>query len=251
MHLLVSIACASEVSSVIAGGADVIDAKNPASGALGAVTIEHLRDIHSAVAGRRPLSAALGDASSEIAIERAARSYAAAGAAFVKIGFAGISRPAKIAALIAAATRGARDGSGDTAGVVAVAYADTEESRPLSLSSFVDVAASAGAVGVLLDTSDKRGPGLRALVPHHTLADFVREGQQRGLFVAVAGKLTADDLPFVLDTGADIAGVRGAACVGGRDGCITAEKVRHLRALCGPRMVRLSGSRSIDFVPQH
>jgi uncharacterized protein (UPF0264 family) len=32
----------------------------------------------------------------------------------------------------------------------------------------------------------------------------------------------------VRDTGADIAGVRGAACEGGRNGCVTAQKVREL-----------------------
>ena len=41
----------------------------------------------------------------------------------------------------------------------------------------------------------------------------------------LAGKLAADDLPFVRDTGADVAGVRGAACEGGRTGRVSADKV--------------------------
>jgi hypothetical protein len=52
--------------------------------------------------------------------------------------------------------------------------------------------------------------------------------------VALAGKLQADDLAFVRDAGADIAGVRGAACDGARTGRVSAEKVRQLARLIGP-----------------
>jgi uncharacterized protein (UPF0264 family) len=38
------------------------------------------------------------------------------------------------------------------------------------------------------------------------------------MVASVAGKLSLDDIDLVRDTGADIAGVRGAACVGGRLG---------------------------------
>ena len=61
------------------------------------------------------------------------------------------------------------------------------------------------------------------------LAAWVADAHDAGLLVALAGKLTADDLTFVRDAGADIAGVRGAACDGGRTGRVTADKVRLLR----------------------
>ena len=50
--------------------------------------------------------------------------------------------------------------------------------------------------------------------------------------VSLAGKLAAPELPFVRDAGADIAGVRGAACDGGRTGHVTAARVRLLRHAC-------------------
>ena len=50
MRLLVSVASATEASAALAGGADVIDAKNPLAGALGAVSVGVLREIHR---GRR------------------------------------------------------------------------------------------------------------------------------------------------------------------------------------------------------
>src|ERR1700693_1567851 len=97
MQLLVSVASAAEASAALAGGADVIDAKDPHAGALGAVSMKVLREIHAAVAGARLVTAALGDAADEAAIERAGCAFATAGAALVKIGFAGIVSARRVA----------------------------------------------------------------------------------------------------------------------------------------------------------
>src|SRR6267142_372511 len=160
MRLLVSVASAAEASVALAGGADEIDA---------------------AVVGRRPVTAALGDGSDEAAIERAAHEFAAAGAAFVKVGFAGIAGAGRVAALTAAAVRGVKAGSDGNGGVVAVAYADADRAASLAPAALVEVAARAGAEGVLLDTADKDGPGLRGLVAPGALAAWVAEAHQTGL----------------------------------------------------------------------
>jgi len=232
IRLLVSVTSAEEASAALAGGADVIDAKNPLAGALGAVPVDVLREIHATVAGARLVTAAIGDAADETAIERTAETFAAAGAALVKVGFAGIASASRIEALIRAAVRGA--GGGDRSGVVAVAYADADRVASLSADAFVDAAARGGATGVLLDTADKTGPGLRELMTATGLARWVAQAHEAGMLVALAGKLTADDLAFVCDAGADIAGVRGAACEGGRTGRVSSEKVGRLRTLCNP-----------------
>ena len=109
----------------------------------------------------------------------------------------------------------------------------------------MDIAARAGAAGVLLDTFDKRRGGLRDLVAPHALGAWVATAHDAGLFVALAGKLTASDLPFVRDAGADIAGVRGAACDGGRDGHVTTARVRALRSKCGAMTVLREGAHTI------
>src|SRR6185295_11263243 len=111
MRLLVSVASARDAQAALAGGADLIDAKDPASGALGAVSVNTLREIHAAVAGARPVTAALGDADEEDAIEQAARTFAQAATTFVKIGFDTHATPQRVHALIAAAVRGASDAS--------------------------------------------------------------------------------------------------------------------------------------------
>lgn len=226
MRLLVSVKNAEEAMAALAGGADFIDAKDPAAGALGAVSLDVLRGIHSTVAGLTPVSAALGDAIDERSIERDARAYALAGASLVKVGFAGISDATRVRALLVAA----RGGAAVQAGLIAVAYADADRASSPDPGVVVDAAADAGAVGVLLDTADKHGPGLRALTTPAALASWVAAAHDAGLLVALAGQLAADDVEFVRDAGADVVGVRGAACDGGRTGRVVAERVKSLRS---------------------
>ncbi|MBM3821162.1 MAG: hypothetical protein FJW14_19395, partial [Acidimicrobiia bacterium] len=61
MRLLVSVADAIDAAAALDGGADIIDAKDPRAGALGAVPLTVFREIHARVGGMRPVSAALGD----------------------------------------------------------------------------------------------------------------------------------------------------------------------------------------------
>jgi uncharacterized protein (UPF0264 family) len=239
MKLLVSVTSAAEALDAVAGGADLIDAKDAAAGPLGPVTVDVLRQIHAQVAGSRPVSAALGDAADENSIQHAAGSFARAGAAFVKVGFAEGTRPGKVETLLQAAISGVRIGGGGLSDVIAVAYADIEGPEGVSAEALIQIAAGTGARGVLVDTADKDGPGLLALVSQDRLTRWVVRAHAHGLLAALAGKLTARDLPLVAGIGADVVGVRGAACDGGRTGRVSTEKVRLLSELC---------SRSLDSV---
>jgi uncharacterized protein (UPF0264 family) len=225
MKLLVSVANPEDAAAALAGGADFIDAKDPCAGALGAVTMPMLHDIASTIGGARPVTAALGDAIDEISIERAATAYSDAGAELVKIGFAGVTDVVRVSALLRAAVQG----TARRAGVIAVAYADADRAASPDPRSIVEAAAQAGAAGVLLDTADKDGPGLRALMSPAELTSWVSAVHDAGLLVALAGKLTLDDLTCVRDAGADVAGVRGAACEGGRRGRVLPDRVSRLR----------------------
>jgi uncharacterized protein (UPF0264 family) len=239
MQLLVSVANATEARVAVNGGADLIDAKDPISGALGAVPLSTLRQIHIAVAGQRVVSAALGDADDEGTIERMSYEYAATGVGFVKIGFTGVSSVARVGRLVTAAVRGVRATNPTTCGVVAVAYADTGGTASINRTALVHVAAVAGATGVLLDTERKHGPGLLGLVSAEKLAAWAALAHAQGLTVALAGKLTVDDLPTLRATGADIVGFRGAACDGERTSRLIEAKVHALRRATTP--VLLSG----------
>src|SRR6266478_9773989 len=105
MQLLISVAGPADTRAALLGGADVIDAKDPRNGALSPVTLHRLAAIRAAVGEARPLSAALGDAADEHAIARAVAAAASLGLAFVKVGFAGVTREARARRLAVAAQR--------------------------------------------------------------------------------------------------------------------------------------------------
>ena len=60
-QLLVSVRSAEEAEAALHGGAALIDVKEPRRGALGRASDGILADVVRTVAGRRPVSAALGE----------------------------------------------------------------------------------------------------------------------------------------------------------------------------------------------
>ena len=233
MRLLVSVRNAAEAAAALAGGADIVDAKEPLNGALGPVSPHDLLSITAAVAGAVPVSAALGEAATDD-IARGARAATNAGVAFVKMGFAGMRRHCRRAEHAAADLA-----STQPAALILVAYADYVYADAPSPTQLVLIAHRIRAAGVLLDTYDKRSASLTALMTASALRNFVSDAKAHNQVVALAGKLTGDDLPIVHDAGADIVGLRGAACEGGRAGVVSAERVRWLR----DQFDRASGTR--------
>ena len=67
-RFLASIAGLDELAPALAGGADLIDVKDPATGALGAAHPDTIRAVVATVARRRPVSATLGDLAMEPAL---------------------------------------------------------------------------------------------------------------------------------------------------------------------------------------
>jgi len=227
MQLLVSVSDAAEARAAVNGGADIIDAKNPSVGALGAVRPNVLSDIRTAVDSSRVVTAALGDAEPANAVAELARDLVARGARFVKVGFAGVADAERVEEIIERLARACAS-EDEASGVVAVAYADFEARGCIDAHALLPVAGRAGASGVLVDTADKHGPGLLDVWSMLTLESWISEAHAHGLMVAVAGKLGLNDLQAVADAGADVAGVRGAACIGGRVGRVSSERVRAL-----------------------
>ncbi|HEY9515115.1 MAG TPA: (5-formylfuran-3-yl)methyl phosphate synthase [Gemmatimonadaceae bacterium] len=241
MRLLISVMDAAEARVALEGDADIIDVKDPTRGALGAADNAVLREVVAAVGDARSVSAALGDAADERAVEAAARAAASERLAYVKVGFAGITDLTRVEALLSAAVRGVRTVSAGS-GVVAVAYADAERVGSISPMRLIEAAERALAIGVLLDTASKDGRGLFDLMDQGAVGRWVSAAHEAALTVALAGSLKIADLATVRALGADIAGVRGAACEGGRTGHISRERVEALvsanrRMTRAPRVV--------------
>jgi uncharacterized protein (UPF0264 family) len=122
-------------------------------------------------------------------------------------------------------------------GVIAVAYADAVRAQAPSPLRVVEAAERVGATGVLLDTALKEGRGLFGVMRPSAVREWVHLARDAALTTALAGQLTAADLPTARTLGAEVAGVRGAACEGGRTGRVTRERVAILARSAGRRPV--------------
>ena len=233
-QLLVSVRNAAEAVLAYEAGANLIDVKEPARGALGAVDPSALSSVVETLACHAPVSAALGELLDESPVLRAAE---LAGLTFAKFGLAGCGARSDWVEL----WRARIDHFPCGVVPVAVVYADATAMAPSPL----EVLAAAEAVGasvVLVDTYDKpSGP----LLTHWTTAEtehFVIRVHDAGLKIALAGSLDSMAIRKLLPAGPDIIAVRGAACRGGRNGPLDPSCVMRLAELLGSRQVR-------DFAP--
>jgi (5-formylfuran-3-yl)methyl phosphate synthase len=229
VKLLVSVVDADEARIAAAAGADIVDVKNPAEGSLGAPAPAVIAAVRAAVPAELPVSAAIGDMPNLPGTAAlAALGAAGSGAAFVKAGLWGVSTEVDAIALLRAIREAVPDAT-----VVAAAYADARRvaHSPLAPELLPRVASAAGVGVCLLDTAIKDGRGLLEWLSPDALASFVADAHDAGLEVALAGALRAEDLPIVHATGADIAGVRSAACTNAtRSGPLDPNRVAQLKS---------------------
>lgn len=241
MRLLVSVRSAAEAAAAVAGGADIVDAKEPSRGALGAVDPAVFRRIAAALPPGMPVSAALGDFgdpdAAAAAIGRVPCLARGTGPLYLKLGFTGLGEASGVDRVVAAAVAAAA-ARGDDARVVAAAYADHEEAATIAPELVAMLAARRGAAGALVDTRTKDGRDLLQWMPVSRLERWVRLVHQAGLLAGVAGSLGPSSLALAQASGADLLGVRGSVCEGGRGGAVRADRVRVLRRLLeGERML--------------
>jgi len=212
--VLVSVRDPAEAGDAIAGGAAVIDVKEPAAGSLGAAPAETIAAVAERVDGRVPWTMAAGELAAGLdAIMRLVAAVEtlvgpdAPGPAAVKAGLAGM------------AGRDWRSGLEHlTAALppdcmhVAVAYADYDRVAAPPPDDVIEVAAAIGCGMLLIDTSDKRGPGLLSTRPCADLARWVARARARGLGVALAGRLALADIPHAARFEPDLVALRSAVC---------------------------------------
>ena len=231
MLLLVSVRSAVEVESALAGGADIIDAKEPTRGSLGPVSAPTLTEIVRHVPPGQAFSAAAGDVSTteEVRVALAENELPPRdGPTFLKLGFAGVQSPELVSNLLSTAVRlAARQRSSPL--IIAVAYADSDRAGSLGTDDVCRLACEAGAGGILIDTCIKDGANLLSWMSLPALARCVEDARAAGLVTALAGALGPEHLTDVAAAQPDILGFRGAACDAGRAGRVSAERVARLR----------------------
>jgi uncharacterized protein (UPF0264 family) len=199
--MLASVTCVDEARLAIESGADVIDLKNPAHGALGALDAAIAREIVATFGDKAILSATVGDFPSMDPhdVFAATQRTADLGVDFVKVGLFGTPRDAECVRALTPLAAGTR--------LIAVQFADLAPDIHLS-----ERLAEAQFAGVMLDTARKEGPGLPRLMTETQLRQFVSGARTLGLVTGLAGKLRLADIAALLALEPDYLGFRGALC---------------------------------------
>ena len=232
MKLLVSVVNEREVAPAVEGGADIIDVKNPAEGALGANFPHIIREVRRVTPPGLEVSATVGDVPNlPGTISLAALGAAVCGVQYVKVGLYGTQTPRDSVFLLREVCRAVR-AHAPSVQIIAAAYADAHKVGALPPLVLPEVAAEAGADGCLLDTAVKGAGTLFSNLDDDRLHEFTARSREAGLLCGLAGSLGAGDIPHACRFGADLIGVRTAACRGGRvDGFVDSLKVRRLKEL--------------------
>jgi uncharacterized protein (UPF0264 family) len=229
MYLMVSVVSPEEVPTAIAGGADILDVKNPAEGSLGAPAAHILQNVTAITPDSVKVSAAIGDMPNL----PGTASLAALGAAscevdYVKVGLFGPKSEGEAVYLLEMVRRAVS--AFTSVKIIAAGYADAQRCGTLDPCLLPGIARKAQISGCLLDTYIKDGHNLFDFLAPEILRSLAMEAHAGGLLFALAGALQAEHLRLAQDAGADIVGVRTAACRDNqRKGPLDLEKIRLLR----------------------
>jgi uncharacterized protein (UPF0264 family) len=219
--LLVSVRSADEAAAALDAGADLIDVKEPAKGPLGPAEAEVVSAVVDAVAGRVPVSAALGEFSSNILTE--AVWHLELKLDYIKWGLAGYPH-----------SPGWGEDLLDTrrqvparTEVVCVAYADWQRAKSVPPAEVAKFAKRFRFRAFLLDTWGKDGKGLLDFLSADEVAELVTSLKAGGVKVAIGGSLSLEAVKELRGAAPDWFAVRGAVCVGGkRDAALDPVRVK-------------------------
>ncbi len=224
--LLVSVRDVSEALDALAGGADVIDVKEPSLGSLGPASSETLADIIRAVDGRAPVTVALGEL---VDLMRGGPLPMPPGVSLFKIGLAGCSDIPDWAAqwrhVIASIIP--REDAAERA--VAVVYADWRTANAPPPQEVLRLAAEAACPALLVDTWDKSQGPVFDHWPVQELQRFIQSVHEHKLLFVLAGSLDGETFATAARLRPNLLAVRSAACDSGRVGKVSQSRVTNLR----------------------
>ena len=225
MRLLVSPMNMEEAHAALAGGADILDVKNPKEGSLGANFPWVIRSVADLAKGRIPVSATIGDLDFKPGTASlAALGAASSGADYVKAGLLGVKTEVQAEEMLKAIVRAVKDLDPEKK-VVSSGYSDYLRVGSISPMLLPAAASEAGADVVMVDTAIKDGKPTFDFMGEKDLADFIELGHSNDLEVALAGSIGFPHLETLLRLQPDIIGVRGIVCGGDRRSAVKEELV--------------------------
>jgi hypothetical protein len=212
LKLLVSVVNRREALEAIKGGAHIIDVKNPREGSLGANFPRVIRQINEIAPSNVELSATIGDLPNlPGTASLAALGAAVSGANYIKAGLYGVRTRMEAVPLMREVCRAVKDYN-SASRVIAAGYADFQKTGSLDPKKLPAIAAEVNADGVMVDVKIKNQGKLFDFLSDEELKRFASRAHRYGLTVALAGSLDKEDVARTHRLGADVVGVRRAAC---------------------------------------
>lgn len=207
--LLVSVRSVHEAEAAFAGGASLIDVKEPARGSLGRAEDATIAAILRAIAGRRPVSAAMGELAERLPC------FAGPGLRYLKWGLAACGGRTQWRTELAEEIAH-RCKANDGCQAVAVAYADWRRADSPLPEEVCTFACTHPCGAFLLDTWRKDGSTLLEWISPSLIARLCQTCREAGIRIALAGSLGPAQIHILRATEPDWFAVRGAVCKGGR-----------------------------------
>jgi len=233
--LLVSVRSLEEAKAAFESGAALIDVKEPAHGSLGHANSGVIEEIVAYLAGRRPVSAAMGELQPDHCGTDWQSVPHVAGLRFLKWGLANCRGGATWRQeLLHRRNICQKENAGSD--VVAVAYADWRRSRSPTPEEVCRFACDHACGAFLIDTWCKDGRALLDWLSVNEIDNLVSQCRQAGVRAALAGSLRLPEITLLQPIDPDWFAVRGAVCRRGeRDQAIDEDRIRSLVQVLGKR----------------
>lgn len=205
-QLLISVKNVEETAIALAGGADIIDLKNPDEGALGALSIAEIQAILTFIDGRKEVSATIGDVPMQAdLIVRKVAQLQKLPLNFIKIGFFATGNYQ--VCLDAIQKLESQSTSIKNQQMIAVLFAELDYPDDL-----LEKIKQAGFSGVMLDTMHKNGKTYQDYYPTPVLSDLLKQVTANQLFFGIAGSLQLSHVKSAKKLMPYFMGFRGGVC---------------------------------------
>lgn len=214
-RLLVSVRSADEASTAIAGGADILDVKEPTAGSLGMAPLGQIFEIAKWLDSHDhslSLSVALGETAewmtdSSVPVLPESVTYA-------KLGLSGLGSRVDWSEPWCQVRSRFDEQRSKPLNWVAVAYADAKEAASPHVRDVLNAAIETDCSGFLIDTWTKDGRTLLDEMDQTSLQSIAQLCKEAGLFLALAGRLNQGHLEQLREIELNIVAIRSAGCVG-------------------------------------
>ena len=228
-QLLISVTSVNEAQIALECGADVIDLKDPAQGALGALPLELVAEIVTFVnakdkSERKIISATIGDLpmQQELLLKHVL-ALSETKVDIIKIGFFKDSSDIFTDYQLCLDVLKSVCESGVK--LIAVLFAEYEYPA-----SFVTAIKNAGFFGVMFDTANKNGATFLDYFSLDELKEIANNVQVQGLLFGLAGSLHLKHVAMTKAIAPDYMGFRGGVCINNqRRSKLDPEKIRAIR----------------------